>query len=45
MLEIYLSKSSFASQKVFSNKFVAVHEIKPVLRLDKTTYVGFSIPD
>ena len=45
MLEIYLSKSSFASQKIFSNKFVAVHEIKPVLRLDKTTYVGFSILD
>ena len=33
------------SQKIFSKNFVAIHEIKPVLTLNKTIYVGFSILD
>ena len=37
------SKPSFASQKIFSKHFVANHEIKPVLALNKSIYVGFSI--
>ena len=37
----YVSKPSFVSQK----NFVAIHEIKPILTLDKPIYVGFSILD
>ena len=40
-----ISKPRFASQKVFSKNFVAIHEIKPVLTLNKPIYVGFSILD
>ena len=38
-----ISKPSFVSQKIFNKNFVAVHEIKPVLTLNKPIYVGFSI--
>ena len=38
-----VSKPNFISQKIFSKNFIAVHQIKPVLTLDKLTYVGFSI--
>ena len=38
-----ISKPSFVSQKIFSKNFVAIHEIKPVLTLNKPIYVGFSI--
>ena len=41
----YVWKSIFASQKIFSKDFVAIHEIKPVLTLDKPIYVGFRILD
>ena len=41
----YVSKPSFVSQKIFNENFVAIHEIKPVLTLDKPIYVGFSIVD
>ena len=40
-----LSKLSFVSHKIFSKNFVAIHEIKPVLTLNKPIYVGFSILD
>ena len=40
-----VSKPSFFSQKIFSKSFVAIHEIKPVLTLDKPICVGFSILD
>ena len=40
-----ISKPSFVSQKIFSKNFVAIHEIKPVLTLNKSIYVGFSILD
>ena len=39
----WVSRPSFVSQKIFSNTFVAIHEIKPVLTLDKPIYVGFSV--
>ena len=35
----------FVSQKIFSEKFVAIHEVKPVLTLNNTIYVRFSILD
>ena len=41
----YVSKPSFVPQKIFSKNLVAIHEIKPVLTLNKPVYVGFSILD
>ena len=41
----YVTKPSFVLQKILSKKFVTIHEIKPVLTLDKPIYVGFSILD
>ena len=38
-----VSKPNFVSQKIFSKNFIAVHQIKPVLTLDKLIYVGFNI--
>ena len=38
-----VSKPSFISQKISSKYFVSIHEIKLVLTLDKSIYVGFSI--
>ena len=32
-------------KKIFSKNFVAIHETKPVLTLNKPIYVGFSILD
>ena len=43
--KIYVSKPSFVSQNFFSKDLVAIHEIKPVLTLDKPIYVGFSVLD
>ena len=40
-----INKPSFVSQKIFSKHSVAIHEIKPVLTLNKPIYVGFSILD
>ena len=40
-----ISKPSFISRKIFSKNCVAIHEIKPVLILNKPIYVGFSILD
>ena len=39
------TEPTFVSQKIFNKKFVAIHEIKPVLTLYKPIYVGFSILD
>ena len=41
----YISKPSFFSQKIFLKNLVAIHEIKPVLTLNKSIYVGYSIID
>ena len=41
----YVSRPSFASQKIFNENLVAIHGIKPVLTLDKPIYVGFGILD
>ena len=42
---ICISKPSFVSQKIFSKNMAAIHEVKPVLTLNKPIYVGFSISD
>ena len=39
--EKYVTKPSFVLQKIFSENFVAIHEIKLVLPLDKLINVGF----
>ena len=39
----HVSKPTFISQKTFDKKFGAIHEIKPVLTLNKTIYVGFTV--
>ena len=41
----YVSRPSFVSEKIFNKNLVAIHEIKPVLTLDKQIYVGFTILD
>ena len=38
-----VSKPNFISQKIFDKNFIAVHQIKTVLTLNKPIYVGFSI--
>ena len=39
----WVSRPSFVSQKIFNKNFAAIHEIKPVLTLDKPICVGFTI--
>ena len=41
----HVSKPSFVSQKIFTKNFVAIHEMKLILTLNKSIYVGFSILD
>ena len=41
----YIRKPGLALQKIFSENFVAIQEIKPVLTFNKPIYVGFSILD
>ena len=36
-------KTKFYFTKIFSKNFVTVHEIKPVVTLNKPIHVGFSI--
>ena len=38
-------QTKFASQKIFSRNFVAIHEIKLVLTFDKPVYLQLSILD
>ena len=41
----YTSKPTYVTHKLFNKKFVAIHEIKPVLILIKPIYVGFTVLD
>ena len=41
----YVSKPILVSQKMFNKNFVAIQEIKPVLKFDKPIYEGFSVLD
>ena len=38
-----VSKPNFLSQKLFEKNFIAVHQRKTVLTLNKPIYVGFCI--
>ena len=39
----HVSKPTFISQKIFDKHFAVIHEIKPVLTLNKPIYVGFIV--
>ena len=40
-----VSKPNFILQKIFDKNFVAIHQIEPVLTLNKPIYVGFAIAE
>ena len=39
----YTSKPTFICTKTFDKDYAAIHEIKPVLTLNKPIYVGFTV--
>ena len=41
----YTSKPTYITCKIFSKDYAAIHEIKPVLILNKPSYVGFTVLD
>ena len=41
----YTSKPTYITHKVFGKDYAAIHEIKPVLILNKPIYVGFTVID
>ena len=41
----YTSKPAYITHKMFGKDYAAIHEIKPVLILNKPMYVGFTVLD
>ena len=41
----YTSRPNYVTHKLFNKDFAAIHEIKPVLILNKPIYVGFTVSD
>ena len=41
----YVSKPTYITHKIFGKDYAAIHEIKPVLILNKLIYVGFTVLD
>ena len=41
----YTSRPTYVAHKLFDKDYAAIHEIKPVLVLNKPTYVGFTVLD
>ena len=41
----YRSRPTYVTHKLFNKNFAAIHEIKPVLILNKPIYVGFTVLD
>ena len=41
----YASKPTYVTHKLYDKDFAAIHEIKPVLKLNKPIYVGFTVLD
>ena len=39
----HVSKPTYISREIFGKNYAAVHEIKPVLTLNKPIYVGFTV--
>ena len=41
----YTSRPTYITYKIFGEDYAAIHEIKPVLILNKTIYFGFTVLD
>ena len=41
----YISRPTYITHKMFGKYYAAIHEIKPVLILNKPIYIGFTILD
>ena len=41
----YTSKPTHITHKIFNKYFTAIHEVKAVLILSKTIYVGFTVQE
>ena len=41
----YTSRPTYVTRKLFNKNFASIHKIKPVLILNKTIYVGFTVLD
>ena len=41
----YTSRPTYITHKIFGKDYAAIHEIKPVLILNKPTYIGFTVLD
>ena len=41
----YTGKPTYITHKIFGKDYAAIHEIKPVLILNKPIYVGFTVLD
>ena len=41
----YTSRPTYITHKIFDKDYAAIHEIKPVLILNKSIYVGFTVLD
>ena len=39
----YTSRPTYITHKIFGKDYAAIHEIKPVLTLNKPIYVGFTV--
>ena len=39
----HVSKLTYISRKIFKKYFAAIHEIKPVLAVNKPSYIGFTV--
>ena len=41
----YTTRPTYITHKIFGKDYAAIHELKPVLMLNKPTYVGFTVLD
>ena len=41
----YTSRPTYITHKIFGKYYPAIHEIKPVLILNKPIYIGFTVLD
>ena len=41
----YISRPTYITRKIFGKEYAAIHEIKPVLILNKPIYIGFTVLD
>ena len=41
----YINKPTYITRRIFNKGYAAIHEIKPVLILNKPIYIGFIVLD